>query len=546
MKTHIYLLLAMGINLIIPASCNSQKTVDLVVYNANVYTVDPSFSKCEAFAVDKGIFLSTGTTDQIRTKYKGRRELDLQGAPVYPAFNDAHAHFIQVAQGLRHVDLRGCLSIAEVIDRLEKHYNVYKPAFLVGDGWDQTLWENKDLPSNDLLNRSFPDIPVFLRRVDFHALWVNDKTIEMAGLRPGDSGIAPGEAILTADGHFTGVFLENTYERINATIPPMTDRALTECILEAQELCFSYGLGSVSDAGLPLEQILLLDSLQKAGSLKIRTDVWMNPSEENFTRFTRPYRSERLDVSAVKLYIDGALGSSGALLYEPYRDDPHNYGMQVTSDKFFTEVCQKALQGGFQVATHAIGDKGVGKVLDLYEPFLNPGNDLRWRIEHAQVVAPGDFKRFGTLGVVPSIQPTHATSDMGWAAERLGPERVKGAYAFQDLLNESGWAPFGTDAPVESINPLYTFYAAISRMNRDFLPEGGWQPENAVSRENTLRGMTFWAAKGSFRETDKGSVEPGKWADFVVWGDDLMVLPVEDIPATSCKMTFVAGEQVYP
>ena len=546
MKTHIHFLIALGITFFIPSACTMQKTVDLLVYNANVYTVDASFSQCEAFAVDKGIFVSTGTTDQIRAKYKGLRELDLQGAPVYPAFNDAHAHFIQVAQGLRHVDLRGCLSIEEVIDRLQKHHQLYSPAFLVGDGWDQTLWEKKVLPSNDLLNRAFPDIPVYLRRVDFHALWVNDKAIELAGLRPGDSGIAPGEAIMTSSGKFTGVFLENTYERINATIPSMTNRALTECILEAQDLCFSYGLGSVSDAGLPLGQILLLDSLQKAGNLKIRTDVWMNPSEENFSRFIRPYRSDRLDVSAVKLYIDGALGSSGALLYEPYSDDPDNSGMQVTSDEFFTEVCQKALQGGFQVATHAIGDKGVGKVLDLYEPFLEPGNDLRWRIEHAQVVSPEDFERFGTYAVVPSIQPTHATSDMGWAAERLGPERVKGAYAFQDLINENGWAPFGTDAPVESINPLYTFFAAVSRMNRDFRPEGGWQPENAVSRESTLRGMTLWAAKGSFRETEKGSVESGKWADFVVWSDDLMTMSVEKMPETCCNMTFVAGEQVYP
>jgi hypothetical protein len=546
MKTHIYFLLALGITFFIPSSCSTQKTVDLVVYNATVYTVDPSFSRCEAFAVNNGLFVSTGTTDQIRANYKGRRELDLQGTPVYPAFNDAHAHFIQVAQGLRHVDLRGSASVDEVIERLQKHYDLYKPAFLVGDGWDQTLWENKDLPSNDLLNRSFPDIPVYLRRVDFHALWVNESAIQRAGLRPGDSAIAPGEAILTADGHFAGVFLENTYERINATIPPMTDHALTECILEAQELCFSYGLGSVSDAGLPLHQILLLDSLQKAGSLKLRTDVWMNPSEDNFTRFPNTYWSERLDISAVKLYIDGALGSSGALLYEPYSDDPDNSGMQVTSDEFFTQVCQKAIQGGFQVATHAIGDKGVGKVLDLYEPFLSPGNDLRWRVEHAQVVAPGDFKRFGTLNVVPSIQPTHAASDMGWAGERLGPERVKGAYAFQDLINAAGWAPFGTDAPVESIDPLYTFFAAVSRMNRNFQPIGGWQPENAISRENTLRGMTVWAAKGSFREKDKGSVEPGKWADFVVWSDDLMTLPVEEIPATHCKMTFIAGENVYP
>ncbi|MDD2288897.1 MAG: amidohydrolase [Bacteroidales bacterium] len=546
MKKHLITLILTGMTLIVPASCSSRRPVDLVVYNARVYTVDSSFAVCQAFAVDKGIFVATGTTEQIREQFKGRKEINLDGAPVYPAFNDAHSHLFQVAQGLRYVDLRGAASIDEVIARLQKQVDLYQPGFLVGDGWDQTLWEDKDLPDNEKLNTAFPNIPVYLRRVDYHALWVNDRAIELAGLHPGDPSIPPGEALINSPGLFTGVFLENTCERLNATIPPMSDQELVDCILQAQDLCFSYGLGSVTDAGLSLNRIMLLDSLQKTGSLRLRTDVWMDPSQENFSHFTSPYRSERLDVSAVKLYIDGALGSSGALLYEPYSDNPANTGIQVTEDAAFRKYCQKAYERGFQVATHAIGDKGVAKVLDFYALFLEPGNDLRWRIEHAQVVAPGDFKRFGALNIVPSVQPTHATADMGWAAARLGPERVKGAYAFQDLICAAGWAPFGTDAPVESINPLYTFFAAISRMDRNFNPQGGWQVENAVSRENTLRGMTIWAARGSFREKEKGSIEPGKWADFVVWSGDLMTLPIEEIPKTGCSMTFIAGDQVYP
>ncbi len=531
---------------IVPASCSSRRPVDLVVYNARAYTVDSSFAICQAFAVDEGVFVATGTTEHIRDQFKGRREIDLDGAPVYPAFNDAHSHLFQVAQGLRYVDLRGAASVDEVIARLQKHCDLYHPGFLVGDGWDQTLWEDKNLPDNEKLSKAFPNIPVYLRRVDYHALWVNNLAIERAGLHPKDPSIPRGEALMTASGLFTGIFLENTCERINATIPPMNDLELAACILEAQDLCFSSGLGSVTDAGLSLSRIQLLDSLQKTGSLRLRTDIWMDPSEENFSHFARPYRSERVDVSAVKLYIDGALGSSGALLYEPYSDNPGNTGIQVITDAAFMANCQKAHDRGFQVATHAIGDKGVGKVLDFYAQFLEPGNDLRWRIEHAQVVAPDDFKRFGALNIVPSVQPTHATSDMRWAAARLGPHRVKGAYAFRDLICASGWAPFGTDAPVESINPLYTFFAAISRMDRNFSPKGGWQIENAVSRENTLRGMTIWAARGSFREKEKGSLEPGKWADFVVWSDDLMTLPAEEIPGTVCSMTFIAGEQVYP
>ena len=249
--------------LIVPASCSSRRPVDLVVYNARVYTVDSSFAVCQAFAVDKGIFVATGTTEQIREQFKGRKEINLDGAPVYPAFNDAHSHLFQVAQGLRYVDLRGAASIDEVIARLQKHFDLYQPGFLVGDGWDQTLWEDKDLPDNEKLNTAFPNIPVYLRRVDYHALWVNDRAIELAGLHPGDPSIPPGEALINSPGLFTGVFLENTCERLNATIPPMSDQELVDCILQAQDLCFSYGLGSVTDAGLSLNRIMLLDSLQK-------------------------------------------------------------------------------------------------------------------------------------------------------------------------------------------------------------------------------------------------------------------------------------------
>ena len=546
MKKHLITFILTGMTLIVPASCSSRRPVDLVVYNARAYTVDSAFSICQAFAVDEGVIVETGTTEHIRDQFRGRREIDLEGAPVYPAFHDAHSHLFQVAQGLRYVDLRGAASVDEIIARLQRHCDLYHPGFLVGDGWDQSLWEDKNLPDNEKLNAAFPNIPVYLRRIDFHATWVNDVAIELAGLHPNDPSIPQGEALMNASGLFTGVFLENTSDRINATIPHMSDQELAACIQEAQDLCLAFGLGSVTDAGLPLGRIKLLDSLQKAGALKLRIDVWMDPSEENFSYFTRPYRSDRLDISAVKLYIDGALGSSGALLYEPYSDDPLNKGIQFTSDSKFLASCEKAYERGFQVATHAIGDKGVAKVLDFYAQFLAPGNDLRWRIEHAQVVAPGDFKRFGALNIVPSVQPTHATSDMGWAAARLGPQRVKGAYAFQDLIGAAGWTPFGTDAPVESFNPVYTFFAAISRMDRNFNPQGGWQTENAVSRENTLRGMTIWAARGSFREKEKGSLEPGKWADFVVWSDDLMTLPAEKIPVTECSMTFIAGEQVYP
>ncbi|HPX79369.1 MAG: amidohydrolase [Bacteroidales bacterium] len=546
MKKFIKMSLVLGALTLSVNSCSTRQKVDLVVYNACIYTVDTSFSIHEAFAVDKGVFLAVGSTQEIRDCYKGRKELNLQGAAVYPAFNDAHSHFTMFAHGLSHADLRGAQSEEEIIERLQKHYELYKPDFLEGDAWDQTLWENKAFPTNEALSKAFPDIPVYLYRVDFHAYWVNDKAIELAGVKPGDPSIKPGEALLHPDGTFTGIFLEDTGAAISATAPSPNNATLKKYMMEAQNICFAYGLGSITDGGLLLHEIELLDSLQKEGLLKIRTDVWLTPSEENFARFQEPYLSDRLDITTIKLYIDGALGSRGALMYKPYSDDPGNYGIQVTSDEDFLDVCRLAQERGFRVSTHAIGDKGIRKVLDFYAQFLTPGNDLRWRIEHAQVVAPEDFKRFGELNIVPSIQPTHATSDMGWAEQRVGPERVKGAYAFKDLIQAAGWAPFGTDTPVEVFNPAYTFFAAVSRTNLQMKPEGGWYPEQILSREETLKGMTIWAAMGSCREKEKGSIEPGKWADFVVWTDDLMTIPIEEIPETSCQMNFLGGEQVFP
>jgi len=337
--------------------------------------------------------------------------------------------------------------------------------------------------------------------------------------------------------------MENTIERFMNLVPQPTKEEQTELILRAATLCYRYGLTSVSDAGLSLSSIQLLDTLQQSGRLKLRVDAWIDPSEANFERFKAPYRTDRLTVSCLKLYMDGALGSRGAWMLAPYTDEPATSGIRVITDDQFLDYCQKAYDTGLQVATHCIGDAANQNTLRLYAQILKGENDLRWRIEHAQIIAPEDFEKFKKYSIVPSVQPTHATSDMFWAKNRVG-ERLQGGYAYQELKNQLGWLPFGTDFPVEEINPIYTFFAAVCRKNLDFLPEGGFQMENALTREDALRAMTIWAAKASFDEKQKGSVEPDKWADFVVLDRDIMTAAEQDIPETRVLSVYIAGERM--
>jgi len=522
--------------------CNDKIQVDLLVYNALIYTVDEHFSNAEAFAVKDGRFVAVGSTTDVRARYVSDRELDMQGAPVYPGFHDAHCHFVSLGANLSVANLRGSASYNEVLERIAAHYAAYPSEWLIGVGWDQNLWAEKRFPSNEELNRIYPNMPVVLKRVDGHAIVANEEAIRRVGIKPGDASITRGEAIMV-NGAFTGVFLENTADRFWSVIPePSTDEIIGS-ILRVADVCYLHGLTSVSDAGLPLASIQLIDTLQQSGRLPLRVDAWIEPSEANFERFKAPYRSDRLTVGCLKLYMDGALGSRGALMLKPYTDEPTTSGIQVTSDEQFIEYCQRAYNAGLQVATHCIGDAANQQTLNIYAQFLKGENDLRWRIEHAQIVAPEDFDKFKKYSIIPSVQPTHATSDMFWAGDRVG-DRLRGGYAFRELKDQLGWIPFGTDFPVEEVNPIHTFFAAVFRKNLDFLPEGGFQMENAISREDALRAMTIWAAKASFDEDRKGSIEPGKWADFVVLDRDIMTVSERDIPATRIVSVFIGGKEM--
>jgi predicted amidohydrolase YtcJ len=318
-------------------------------------------------------------------------------------------------------------------------------------------------------------------------------------------------------------------------------------LIRAEKNCFSVGLTSVQDAGLSRETVLMIDSLYGEGALKIRMNTWLSPSQDNFEHFVEkgPYQTDRLSVNTIKLFADGALGSRGARMIEPYGDDPANVGLFLSSMEILESHCRKAYEHNFAVATHCIGDAANREILNLYAGILGSKNDRRWRIEHAQIIHPGDFHLFGDYSIVPSVQPTHATSDMYWAELRIGAERMKGAYAYRELLEENGWIPFGSDFPVEDINPLYGFHAAVARMDQSGYPPEGFQADNAVTRQDALRAMTIWAAKAGFEEHLKGSLEPGKLADLVITGEDLMTAPPEALFRIPVLATYSGGELVY-
>jgi len=528
-------------------SCKTMKKADLIIKNANIYTVDADFRQATAMAVKNGKILAVGSEDEISTKYQAEKILDCEGKPVYPGFIDAHCHFFGYGVGLlKRANLKETQSFDEVLDIMLEHHQKYPSAFWIeGRGWDQNDWPEKEFPTREKLDELFPDNPVILTRIDGHAALVNNKAMQLAGI-DGKTKIDGGDVMLK-NGEPTGLLIDNAIDRVTAIIPDPDEKQITEALLAAQENCFAVGLTSVHDAGLDKKVVLQIDSMQKAGTLKMNIYAMLSPTKENFSTFVEkgPFHTEKLSVRSIKLYADGALGSRGAKMLTDYSDQPGNSGLILTTPDQIRKYCQKALDHNFQVNTHAIGDSANRMMLSLYGEFLKEKNDRRWRIEHCQVVAPGDFDLFGKYSIVPSSQPTHATSDMYWAEERVGKERIKGAYAYRQLMNQLGWIPLGTDFPIENINPLYTFYAAVERKDQEGWPEGGFQMENALSREEALKGITIWAAMAGFEEDVRGSLEPGKNADFVILEKDILTIPGAEIPGVKVVIAFLDGEEVY-
>lgn len=528
-------------------ACSQKQRIDLIVANGSIYTVNEDFTVAEAMAVHDGTIVEIGSTADILGKFTADRFVDLETKPIYPGFIDAHCHFYGYGLGLlKRADLTGTRSFDEILQVMVAHHEKYPSTYWIeGRGWDQNNWPEKSFPLNDKLNELFPDNPVILTRVDGHAAVVNQKALELAGIS-GKTKVEGGDVILL-NGKPTGVLIDNAIDRVTRVIPPPDAVQMAEALMAAQENCFAVGLTGVHDMGLNKREIQVIDSMQQSNKLKMRMYVLFTPEEETLDAFFAKGKTKNktLNIRAIKLYADGALGSRGAKLMKDYSDDPGNPGLLLRSPESLMEFCNKAYDNGFQVCTHAIGDSANRLMLQVYGEILKEKNDLRWRIEHSQIVAPEDFELFGKFSIIPSVQPTHATSDMYWAVDRVGAERIKGAYAYNDLLQQNGWLPLGTDFPIEGINPVHTFYAAVVRKDLKGWPENGFQVENALTRQDALKGMTIWAAMSAFEENEKGSLEPGKLADFVVLDKDIMQIKADQIPSAKVLMTFVGGEEVF-
>jgi predicted amidohydrolase YtcJ len=532
--------------LLIISSCSKERQhVDTIITNSKVYTVNANFEMAEAFAIKDGKFVEVGKSEEIQSKFVADTIIDVKGQTILPGLIDAHCHFLTLGQLQQQVNLVGVASFDDMIKRVLDFHNEQNLPFIKGRGWDQNDWEDKTMPTKALLDKLFPTTPVALTRIDGHASLCNQAALDLGNVTI-NSEIEGGEVEIK-NGELTGVLFDNAEQLVMNNWPKPTTEQLIQALMKAQDLCLEKGLTSLTDAGPDIfttpwiDKIQLIDSLQKAGDLKIRMNMMVPglPNNIDYFLINGIIKTEKLQVRSFKFYADGALGSRGALLRAPYSDKPKSYGLPVMSLEVLESAANRIANSEFQMNTHAIGDSANHQVLLTYKKVLKGKIDRRWRIEHAQVVSIEDFKYFDDI--MPSIQPTHCTSDMYWAADRVGSERLKGAYAYKELLKVNGRVALGTDFPVEQVSPLLTFYAAVSRQDLKGFPEGGFQMQNALTREEALKGMTIWAAFASFEEQEKGSIESGKFADFIMLDKDIMEIPVEDIPSIKVEQTFING-----
>ena len=558
------ILIFLSFSILFICSCHSPQRVDTMVINGKIYTVDSVFRTVQAMAIKNGKIIATGTTLDMQTLYKADSVVDAKGSAVYPGFIDAHAHFVGYGRSLFEVNLYDCKNWDEAVARVaEFAKNHPNEIWIRGRGWDQNKFPGGAYPDNKTLNVLFPTTPVLLQRVDGHAAIANEKALEMAAVTAATK-LTGGEVALSA-GKPTGLLIDNAVDLVSSIIPKAQLPDYEKWLTAAQKNCFAQGLTTITDCGLPYYDVAMVDNLQQSGKLQMRLYVMLSDDATTYKQYMKvraaalagnnpavakryvgngPYKTDKLFVKGIKAYADGALGSRGACLLQHYADKPGWGGFLLSSPQHYDSLAQQLIGTDFQLCTHAIGDSGNRMVLNVYKKYLNGNNDKRWRIEHAQVVDPADFNAFGESSIIPSVQPTHATSDMPWAIDRLGAERIKGAYAYKQLLAQNGWLPLGTDFPVEDISPFKTFYAAVARTNANGYPKGGFQRENALTRRQALQGMTIWAARAGFMEQEVGSIEVGKKADFVILDKDLMMIPSNEILGVNVLSTWVGGKKV--
>jgi len=529
-------------------SCaHKQEKADIIIHNAKIYTLDKKNTIAQAMAIKDGKIIAVGAEREILNKYSAKKTYDAGLKPVYPGFIDAHGHLLNLGLTFLYADLVGTKSYDDVLNKVKEHHKKFPTAVIKGRGWDQNDWEIKDFPTKEKLDELFPDIPVLLYRVDGHAALVNQKVLDMAGITSG--AVIDGGAYIVSNGKLTGVLIDNAIDYVETYLPQNTDEEIEKALLLAQEKCLQYGLTTVDDAGMNEATYDVLKKMEESGKLQLRVYVMIAATRETLEKYTAEgiLKTEHIHFRSFKFVADGALGSRGACLKHPYSDvhDKDHYGAMLYKYSFIEYAAELLNETGFQMNTHCIGDSANKAVLDIYAKNLKDLNLKRWRIEHAQVMDEKDFYYFKKYAILPSVQPTHATSDMYWAGDRLGEVREKNAYAYKKLLQQNDMIALGTDFPVEDVNPIKTFYAAVFRKDVKGFPEGGYQKENALTREETLKGMTIWAAYYNFEENEKGSIEVGKLADFVILNQDIMEIAEEYILKTYVEATYIGGEKVY-
>ncbi len=519
---------------------------DMVIQGARIYTLDGRHRIVSALAIKDGKVLYAGD-DASPYVGSSTRVLDAQGATLVPGFIDSHAHMEGLGEELESFDLRDVRTVQGVA-AMVRQAAATAPAgqWIRGRSWDQTNWGGQ-FPTATDLDAAAPGHPVCLTRVDGHAIWVNSKALELASVTADTKDPSGGRIIRDKSGKPTGVLIDNAMGLVLRRIPRPTPEDTRRRLQRAARECVRLGLTTVHDAGISAQDLAAYRDLIVHDELPLRIYAMIGGPGPLWDRFLErgPEIGDRLTIRSVKLYADGALGSRGAALLEPYSDDPGNSGLLVSTREQIERVARQAAEHGFQVCTHAIGDRANRTVLDAYGSVLGGTNDRRFRIEHAQVVAPADFELFRKYSIIASMQATHATSDMRWAAARLGPERVKGAYAWRRFLALGVPLPDGSDFPVESPNPIWGFYAAFTRQDRAGNPPGGWFPDQRMTREEALRSWTLAGAYAAFEEGRKGSLEPGKLADFVMLSTDIMTAPPREVLGARVLMTVVGGMVVY-
>lgn len=557
--------------------------VDVFYVNGRIYTMDGNMNVAEVMATRGGRIVAIGSKSDLEGSVRPKKVVDLGGKTVFPGFIDAHAHLMSLGVSKITVDLLGAPSEAAIASLVEQRIRKSEPGQWVrGRGWDQNLWSTKRFSTHEILDKISPNNPIYLARVDGHAAWINKKAMEIAEITKQVPDPAGGKIVRDGSGNPTGVFVDNAMALVSKFLPPPSVKESEEAIKLAVEECLQFGIVCMDDMGVDSKEIEVYKGLIDRKEFPFRVYAAIDGLGDTWDQYTKKtdagpakgrlmgYGDNRLWVRAIKLYVDGALGSGGAALLEPYSDDPDNRGLTVTDEKSLRHAVDEALANGFQVCTHAIGDRANNIILNVYEAALKEHAvvDHRLRVEHAQVLALDDIPRFKQLGIIPSMQPTHCTSDMYWAEARLGPARVLGAYAWRSLLSTGVIIPGGSDFPVETPNPILGIYAAVSRQDLQGRPrnaqdvraffqlsftgvrdtsafENGWYASQKMTREDAVRAYTTWASYAAFQERLLGSLEKGKLADFVVLSKDIMKIDQHEIPTTVVEKTIVGGDVVY-